>query len=294
MSSKSHSRERSRASSKSQNIARNITAFFLFLSVAALSLSCCLRAVMLNPDKHAEIFTNQNYVQSLYEDVKTYSYDLCMQSSIPTEAVDDVITYVQVSEIEEAYALGQMGHSIEYTQTTYEDRLNEFSKTLSASVKEFAEQNALAKGAVTKAGAEKFAKKTADYVKGKVEFAYMDKLVTLQNIGKTVSLVLIIVFVILACILTLAVFSLSDKKYRALRSVSHSFLAASLLQLLFVSGVQIIKQVKTLVIYPTYLCDSVMNFINSCIFSVGISALALFVISMVMITTVWKLKRNEK
>lgn len=294
MSSARHSDKNKIASSKSQNITKNITAFFLFLVIAALSLSVCLKISFLNPVKHTEIFTNQDYVTSLYEDVKEYSYDLCLQSSIPADAVDEVITYSNVFDIEEAYAQGQTGISVEYTQTTYEDRLKEFSENLSSSLKKTVKQYSLSNEKDAEKGAKEFAQRVTSYLKNKVEFVYMDKLVTIQNLGKTISVVLIVIFAILALVLALVVFSVSDKRYRALRSISHSFIAASLLQLLFVSGVQIIKQVKSLVIYPLYLSESVMKFINSCVLSVGISAFVSFVISMVLITVVWKLKRNEK
>ena len=88
MSRKSHSSE-----TKSVVIGRHFLSFVLFLVIAALSLTVFVRVDCVDGKKYASIFTNEKYVQSLYGDVKQYAYDMCAQNGIPTDSVDEVITY---------------------------------------------------------------------------------------------------------------------------------------------------------------------------------------------------------
>lgn len=279
---------------KAQKAGRNIIAFFLFLSIVALSMSVCAKVSFLNSEKYAQIFTNQKYVDSLYNDVRQYAHDICKECSIPTDSVDEVITYSSIYDIEEAYALGNLANAPQYTQTTYDDRINELKETLAQSTDKMLKECRLDVDGSQSEGVNAFTLKISDYVRNRVEFQYMDKLETIANIGKTVCIVMIVIFTVLTVLLALIAFSVGNKKYRGLRAVAYSFNASAVLQFGFVLAMQVIKQFKTLVIYPTYLCDSVMSFVNSSIFSVAISACISIGISLIIAVTVWKLKRNEK
>lgn len=294
MSSDKNRRTSGTADTNGQKIGRNIVAFFLFLSIAALSLSICAKVSFINSERYAEIFTNQQYVNSLYSDVKQYAYDVCDECSIPEDSIDEVITYASIYDIEEAYALGNLTNAPQYTQTTYDDRITELKENLAQSTSDMLEEYKLDIDKNQSDGANTFAMKICDYIRSKVEFQYMDKLETLSNLGKTVSVVMIVIFSISTAVLALITFSIGNKKYRGLRAIAYSFNASAILNFGFVLAMQIIKQVKTLVIYPTYLCDSVMNFVNSSILSVAVSACLSLGISLIIAASVWKLKRNEK
>jgi hypothetical protein len=292
--SKTKSRRKSTADSKKQMIARNIVAFFLFLSIVALSLSVCAKVCFVNPTRYAQIFTNQKYVNSLYEDVLQYSYDLCDESSIPYDSVDEIITYNNIYNIDEAYAYGNLTNEPQYTQTTYDDRITQLKNDLIESTTEMIKDDKLDTDSSVSNGVNEFSINISDYLRSKVEFAYMDKLQTVINFGKTISVVLIVIFALSTIILALIAFSIGNKNYRGLRAIAYSLNASALLQFGFVIAMLIIKKVKTLVIYPTYLCDSVMSFVNSGIISVTTVACILIGISLVVATVVWKLKRNQK
>lgn len=125
MSRKSHSSE-----TKSVVIGRHFLSFVLFLVIAALSLTVFIRVDCVDGKKYASIFTNEKYVQSLYGDVKQYAYDMCAQNGIPTDSVDEVITYDAVYNTVNAYAVGNFDNSQDYTKTTYEDRISELNTQL--------------------------------------------------------------------------------------------------------------------------------------------------------------------
>lgn len=282
------------ADTNGQKTARNFIAFFLFISIVALSMSVCSKVSFINSEKYAQIFINEKYVSALYNDVHQYAYDICNECSLPEDSVDEVITYLSIYNIEEAYALGNLTDSPQYTKTTYDDRITELEKNLSDSTNDMITKYKLDTVENQADMVNAFSSKISDYIQSKVEFWYMDKLETISNLGKTVSVVMIVIFSILTVVLALITFSIGNKKYRGLRAVAYSFNASAILQFGFVIAMQIIKQIKTLVIYPTYLCDSVMSFVNSSILYVAVSAFISIGISLIIAVTVWKLKRNEK
>lgn len=93
-------------------------------------LDCFYQSRLCRRQKYASIFTNEKYVQSLYGDVKQYAYDMCAQNGIPTDSVDEVITYDAVYNTVNAYAVGNFDNSQDYTKTTYEDRISELNTQL--------------------------------------------------------------------------------------------------------------------------------------------------------------------
>lgn len=291
MSSTSH--RRTHGDSKSVKIGRGILAFFLFLCITAMSVFACVCAVMTNPERISQIFIDEKYVSSLYQDIKEYSYDLCSECSIPTDSVDECITYYDVYSVQEAYSFGNLTKLPEFTATTYQDKIDEIDKNLVSSTKKMIKDNNLSSYDTNKS-VEKFSSKICDYIKSRVEFKLMDKLKLIVNYGKTISSVLIAVMAILILVIGLIVYSIGYRKFRSLRAIAHSTIAAMLLDLVMVAGVQYIKITKELVIYPSYLCDSVLKFVDTCQLSLAVAAAVLFVLSLAIITIVWKLKRNEK
>lgn len=287
------SNRRTHGDSKSVIIGRGILAFFLFLCITAVSVLACVRIVMINPENIARIFTDEKYVSSLYQDVREYAYDLCSECSIPTDSVDECITYYDVYSVQEAYSFGNLTKMPEFTETTYQDKIDSLNKNLVSSTEKMIKDNKLS-SYDTKNSIQKFSSQICDYIKSRVEFKLMDKLKPIVNYGKTISSVLAAVMAILIAVLSLIIYSIGHRRFRALRSIAHATLAAMLLDAVLVMGVQYIKYTKDLVIYPSYLCDSVLKFVDTCQMSLLAASAVLFVLSLAMITIVWKLKRNEK
>lgn len=289
----SSSNSRVHGDSKSVIIGRGILAFFLFLCITAMSVLVCARAVVINPERIARIFTDESYVSALYKDVKDYSYDLCSECAVPTDSVDQCITYYSVYSVQEAYSFGNLTKLPEFTDTTYQDKIDEMNKNLVSSTEKMLDDNKLS-SYDTKNSVEKFSSKICAYIKSRIEFKLMDKLKPIVNYGKTICSVLIAVMAILILVLVLIVYSIGYRKFRALRAIAYSSLAAMLLDIVLVSGVQYIKSIKSLVIYPSYLCNAVLKFVDTCQLSLTAASAVLFVLSLAIITIVWKLKRNEK
>lgn len=281
--------------SNSVKLLRNTLAFLLFITVSVLSVSACVKAVVLNPNELVKQFTSQEYVNSMYLDAKQFAYDLCDECSIPRESVDEGLTFSAIYSINEAYAVGNLSASDQFTQTTYKNLLDDFSESLSSSVSESLKKNGVEINSYQQSsGVAEFSDRITDYVTGVIEFEYMENLQALTNMGKAVLLTVIIASTILSVLLALVVFSVGKKRYRGLRAIAYSFIASAIFDFVLVLGVEIVKMTKTLVIYPTYLRDMAMRYVeDSTLTFVGAGVTALF-ISLIIMTVVWKLKRDEK
>lgn len=272
---------------------RNVISFLLFISITILSVSACGKAFILNQEKIANCLIGKDYVESLYEDTRQYAYDLCDECSIPTDSVDEVLTFESIFDINEAYICGNLGSFEAFHKGTYETRIDGFNERLNESTNKMIEKQ-IEGYSVGKNDIEHFSKNVSDYVKNCVEIKAMSKLQTVTNVGKIALVVLIAVSAIISVILILICLLISNKKYRGLRAISYSFISASMLNLVAVIGAEIVKRTKTLYFFPTYLCDAAMDFVNSSIFAVFCNALVLISVAFVIITVGWRLKRDDK
>ncbi len=272
---------------------KSFLAFILFLSLAATSLSACARLVMVSPNSFIKLFCNEEYIASLQADIKEYAFDACDSSSLSYDCVDEAISFGTLYQIEKAYISGAMEADEEFTATTYQDYIAKLGKTIQETTAEVMEKQNITAEETVSDGADLFAQRITDYVTQRVEFPLMNQLQAVVNIGKIGSTVAIVFFAVLSLLLVLIIMTFKTKKYRSLREVVYALLAASLLDGSLVAGVALVGGVKDLVLYPTYLADAVMAYISSCMLSVGLAAIVLFVVALILMTVIWKIKRDN-
>jgi hypothetical protein len=285
----------SSTSTKAKRFWCNFFAFFLYLLIFALGVAICAKAVFVNDDYISKIFTNKDYVASYYDDVLQYAHDACNEASIPYDSVDSVMTYDVVSEIAISYGEGNFLNCEEYTDTTYQDKIDDLNTSLVSETEKMLDDYGIKiNKSQTTQGVNDFSARICDYVTQKTVFQYADNVKKIVNIANVASVVMIVILAILILITTLAIFSISGKKYRGVRSIAYSFISASALSLVMVLAYAIIKSKKQLYIFPVYFCNSVMAYISSCVISLAWLAVALLFIALVLIAIVWKLKRDKK
>ncbi len=277
-----------------EHYGRSFLAFVLFLTISLLSLLCCVRFSFITPRSMVNIFVNEEYVTALRNDVLEYSHDLCRDCMLPEDALDSTVTYETVYGIENAYISGALGASREFTKTTYEDNVAELKKNIETAVNAAVKDNNISVDKNQKNGAAQVSEFVSTYLIKRIQIAHLDMLETVINIGKLASTIGIVVLAVLAVILVLIIISIGNKRYRALRSVIHSVNAAAILNLILILGVQIVKHFKTLVLYPTYVADAFMRYVNRCEGVVGFSSLVLFTVAFMLMIVVWKLNRETK
>ena len=278
---------------KGQKFARSFLAFALFLAIAALSLTVCIRVCFINPDNIVKVFSNEEYVNSLREDLLNYTHETLKSNMLPEDCLNDVITYKAVYDISYAYGAGACETYEEYTNTSYQDYIDKLGNDIKNTVNGVINDGRLEVDENRKAdGADLFAEKMERHIAKTVEKPYMNKLPSIIKIGRTATLVAIILFALVALLLGLIVISIG-KRHRAMRYIVHSVNAAAILDLALVGGVSVIERVKTLYIFPTYLRTSVMSYVNSCAASVAVSAIVLLLISLVLTVFIWKMKKDS-
>lgn len=279
--------------SKSVKFWKSFLAFLLFLSLSVTSLSVCARLVMVSPQSLIKLFTNEAYVAALQQDVKEYAFDVCDASTLPHECVEDAISFGTIYQIEKAYIAGSLDADEEFTATTYQDYIAKLGETLQETTAAVMEKQGLVAEESVTDGLDRFAQRITDYVAERVEFPLMSQLQVAVNVGKIGTTVSSIVFAVLSLLLTLIILTFKTKKYRSLREIVYALLAASLLDLSLVAGVALVGAFKDLVLYPAYLTQAVMAYIGGCVLSVGMAAAVLFVIALILMTVIWKVKRDN-
>ena len=268
--------------------------FILFLSISATAILGALKVSVLNQSRMANVFTNSSYINSMYNDVMDYSKDLCLKCGIPDSNLDNAITYKSISEIQNAYILGNMDLDEMYSPSSYVDLISKLNKEIVSQTKKVIKENNIkVAGGMSAKGPQQFADEITSYLQSKVEFKYLSDIQSIVNVSSPVLNIGIILFAVLSIAFLLLTISFADKKYRALRSVCYSVFGAAALDILLVILVGIVGIFKDLVIYPSYLCTSVMNYIIFCVSTFLIEGILLFLIGVIVGALVWRLKRNN-
>lgn len=271
--------------------ARYFSAFVLYVFILILSFSACMGLVFLNGDSISSVFTNNAYVTALRQDVVQYAEDLCNEAYIPHDSIEQELTYDVIYDIAISYADGNLCHGEIYTDTTYQSRIDDLQNSLASSTQEMLKNYKLN---FDKADAEKFSSRVCAYIKEKTEFVYLDNIKQAVNIGRTTAIAAGAVSFLLIIITACVIIYIGRRRYRGLRVIAYSFTASSLFQLTAVIALEVFKKFKSLVVYPTYLCDSIISFIARCELTVLISASVSFVLALIVMAFVWRIKRNEK
>lgn len=293
MSSKHHKHHRSssRSETKKMSVSRKIVAFFLFVSLLVLSSSACVKAVVLNPNEIATALTSSEYTNALYLDAQQYSYDMCDKCSVPREIVDDAINFSSVKEINDAYIIGNITKSEGFTASTYSDKLDELNENMAQSLSAKLQKNNIN---ASDAQIKEFSQNINDYLRKIVEIEYISKLKAVTNVGTVGLIVMIVTSAIFVLIFAGSILSIGKKLYRKIRTISFSFIATGIVDFILVLGVEIVKKTKELYIFPTYLCDAAMRYVeDSKNVFVG-AGMAAFVVAIILVTIAWKLKRDDK
>lgn len=286
-----HCHSSSVSETKSMSITRKVLAYFLFVSLLVLSVSTCTKTVVLNQNEIAQVLTDKQYSNELYLDAQQYAYDLCDNCSVPREVVDNALGFSAVKDINDSYIYGNLCNDERYTNTTYQEKLKSFNDALFESVKEELKANNIN---FNNSQIKTFSQKIVDYLTKIIEIEYISQLQTITNVGKAGLIAMIVISAIFVLIFAGSILSIGKKKYRSVRAISYSFITTGIVDLIFVIGVEIVKKTKELYIFPTYLCESAMRYVeDSKNVFVGAS-MAAFVVAIILVTVAWRLKRDDK
>ena len=273
---------------------RTFFAFLLFLSISATAIFAGARLTVLNHSRVSDIFTNAKYIDAMYHDVVDYSKDLCLKYSLPEECAKDAVSYKDIYEIQNAYTAGVFDMDEMYTESSYLEFIKDLNKEIVSTTKSTLKKNNISiYTGMSEKGAQKYADDITDFITKRVEFEYISDIQSTINVSTPVLNVAIVLFAILSVAFLLLTVSFNDKNYRSLRSVTYAIFGASQLNLLLVAAVGIVAIFKDFLVFPSYLCDSIMGYIYQCISTFLFEGVTLFLIGLMVAALVWRLKRNN-
>lgn len=274
---------------------RSTLSFFLYLCVTFAALCTVFLSVTANPNTFIKEFTNPSYVANVKDDISQYTRDLCLENSVPDDFIDTTITYDKIYNIENAYIYGELGSSQEFTTESYTGLLSRFKDDVSASVNDMVNSQGIKiEKSVKDTAVDTFAQQITDYTAKATRFGYIRQLKSFCDLSKTVCSIIVTACLIASIGLVIAIFSGTSRKYRATRSLAYAFSSASVMNLIVAVAIYIVKTTKNLVIYPTYLVDVFLKWVDDSLNSVLTCAGILAIIFVAFACVTLKMKRDSQ
>ena len=261
----------------SRRKARTVLAFVLYLCIIMCALCVEFVSVTANPKTFAKEFTNSVYVENMRCDIARYTKDLCQASSVPDNFVDNLITYDNIYKIENAYVSDEFASTREFSSDAYDGLITQFKENVATSVD---------------TAVDDFAQNVADYAGKVTQFGYASQVKDFCDLSKTVCSILIAVCGAIGIGVIVSLFKRTSMKYHATRNIAYSLLAAFIMNLIVLAAVAVTKATRHLVIYPTYLVDVFIRWLNDsmCALAIGSGVLGILFVAFVCFT--WKQKHD--
>lgn len=268
-----------------------LLSFLLFIMLSVLSLSICFKAYIINPNTFSNMLTDRQYISALSDDIQQFASDECAKCYIADDFVGDVVNYDTVYNLEASYVHSALGTSNGYSDDAYQSNVDSFQDKLEKAIKAEVKQEGVAPA--IKDGSTRLAQKITDYAKSKTEFVYIDKLQTMLNLSNALVTTVIVISAIASAIIAVVLFFKHSKRYRSLRLILFSVQATALFDFAMVLVVAFVRIIKDLVIYPTYLCSAIMSYVGASMLVVSLSGVVMLLVSLILITIIWRLKRGN-
>lgn len=279
------------SNSKRNARSRGVMSFLLFVFIFLLNTAICAKCVFVNPEFIKSSFVDYDYVSGYCEDINCYARDLFFKDGLACDKVGDILSYDFCYTLTEKYIGAQLGNDSGYVEATVQSTIDEVRQPLASLIE--SEASAASKKYSAEVG-EKAADEICNYITERMSITGMEKLKAVLNAGSVASLVAIAgtgMFTLAFCLIT---FFIGSTRYRSLRAISIPFLSVGILDICLSLMSIVILHFKSIDIYPLYLRGALM----SCIYG-GVQSFILFgagciIISLILSTIVWKMKRVSK
>lgn len=276
----------------SSKLKRSILSFFLFISIFVCSFSSCALGVFYNSDTYINLFTSDSYLADLHKDIDEYGRDMCKRVSLPEDTLSKSVRYSNIAELQKAYANNSLGDYDVYNQFAYSTLLEQLSYDIAESVNNVIKDNGIRID--SKQGVDEFTKRVVSYVQKRIEFSYTNELVNAISSGKRVCKTLIVLSA-LACIgLIVLIYKTSDNAYRKLRDIAVAIESTSLLYFVMFLSIAIVEMTKKLVIYPSYLAQAFMRYVDSVMTDMAMISVAFMMAAFLLMSVIWCQKHAER
>lgn len=277
--------------SKGNRRVRAFLSFVLCVLIILFSLSVCFKAVFTNASYMEEKLTSFSYVNSYREDVTAFASDCFVKNGIPDNNLENVITQDKAQELTEVYINSILKVKVGITADTVNQSVDGLRADIDSEIKQQIKNTDYVYNENT---SQNISKKIADYASERLNIPYASYLETIANIGSVAGAVASVILAVFGIILAVIIYFVGARRYRSVRAIGISFMSAGFFDLFLSLIVIIISRVKNVDIFPLYLRQAFMSYVYGSVGAVALAGGILLLVSLVFITFVWKMKRDEK
>ncbi|MGN1421724.1 MAG: hypothetical protein ACI4XC_09430 [Eubacterium sp.] len=270
---------------------RAFLSFVLCVLIVLFSLSFCFKTVFTNASYIERKLTSFSYVNSYREDITAYASDCFIKNGIPDDNLENVITQEKAQELAENYINSILRVKVGITADTVSQSFDLLRSDIDKEIKQQIENTDYAYDENT---AQNIAQRISDYASQRLNIQGASYIEAISNIGSVASTVAFVLLAIFSIILAVIIYFVGAKRYRSVRAIGISFMSAGFFDLFLSLIVIIISKVKSVDIFPLYLRQAFMSYVYGSIGAVALAGGILLLVSLVFITFVWKMKRDEK
>lgn len=273
---------------------RDKLSFFIFIAAVIVSLCINCFATIANPNALVDSFCSREVVEALRDDITLYTEDLCLKNSLPDDFIKETVTYDSTVLLQKSFISGKLGASADFNENAFDSYLEDFKQDMIKNINEMIdEKNVRVDSNVSDDAVDVFCSDVAKYVDSRINLSYIYNVAQGINIMHKLATVLFVLFGVSGIAAIVYMSLKGGKTYRVIRHLSYSALGASLVGFADATIICIVKATKNLVIYPTYVAQAFLNYVNMSVKSIMVSSLCLLTVFFLLITVVWKIKRNE-
>lgn len=263
---------------------RTILSFVLAIIISSVSIACCFSASFFKQSDIEKYFISFEYTQGVKENLYTYVSDYYQKSGFDTDKLDEYISYEAVSEAVKNYAGYYISHRVGFEEDAYINSIDKIIESIRADISEqikLSNQNNDAKML------ESVTANINEYFKDEISLNGIEKLDSMLNIGLPAFYIIIGIGLFLFVFVALILYFLGEKRYRSLRALTISFLTAGIFDVCLAVMVFVISRVKKFDVYPIYLYDEFMKYVNTCIGTVAAAGFICIIIAFAFASVTW-------
>lgn len=269
---------------------RTILSFIFAAVISTVSIACCFSASFLKPENVEKSFTSYNYTDGVRQNLLTYVDSYYQKSGFDTDKLGEIISYDAVKEAVTNYAGCYISQRVGFVEENY---IQSIDKMIDGIKEDMLVQIKLTRQNNNEAMLNTALTSIKNYFTSEIAVKGSDKLSAVFNIGRPVMYAIIGAGVFLFVFITLILYFLGEKKYRSLRAITISFMTAGLFDICLAVIVLVISRLKKFDIYPIYLYDEFIRYVNTCIGTVVVAGFLCIMLSFIAAAITWK-KKNKR
>ena len=274
---------------KLAKLLRGIFSFLLAGVITILSVAICFVSNFINPESVEKYFNSFEYSCGVRDDISDYAKDIYDKNGLDNSNIDYIFSYDNVKLIVDDYAAHVIADRAGYDEKLYskhiEDVTDDLRQDIEAQLKANGNDNDIK-------AIDQIVRSVAKYIEKEINITGIGKLNSVMSIGNKITKVILFVNGALFIFVAGVLLFLGEQRYRSVRAISISFLTSGFYQIFLGLIVIIISRVKRFDIYPNYLFDQLMSYVDNCSQTLMLAGFVLIIISIFFASIAWMQKNK--